>query len=254
MKEIGSTQNSLIKLIISLNNKKNIVKHKVTFVEGEKIINELLVAQFDVKTILVTQEKLSFLENKNLKNTEIVLITPQVAKKISETVTNAGVFAVVGLPVAQPFNPTQPYLVLDNVQDPTNVGSVVRSALAFGVKQIILIDGAYAYLPKTIRTSMGYVFATNIFALNEQEFLQFSKTHNLNLLGASMHGENINNLKHLAPKHENHGFVAGNEGQGIRPSISKLCKKFVAIPMQNGVESLNVAVSVAIILHEINKN
>lgn len=247
IKEIQSVQNPLVKFIVSLGQKKNIVKSNVTFVEGEKIVSELLQKNAPVKTVLVTKRNHEFL-NKCFEQCETYIIGEQVANKISGTITNAGIFALVELPKQQPFNRTKPYLVLDNIQDPTNLGAIVRSALAFNTTQLILVGGVFPFLPKVIRSSMGYIFGVQCYEMSFAEFVPFVQKQHLNLCGAKMDGQAVSqaNLTNV-------GFVVGNEGNGIDPQLLALCTGFVAIPMENGVESLNASVSASILLYEQNK-
>lgn len=251
MKEITSLQNPLIKLICSLNNKRNIAQSNVTFIEGKKIVLELIFKNYQIKTVLVTQNNYKeFIAIQKAYNFELITISEQVSNKISNTVTNAGVFALIELNKPQEFNKDQKYLVLDTIQDPTNVGAIIRSALAFDYKQIILINSAYPYLPKVIRSSMGYCLEVNCYEFNTNDFVEFCKTNNLKLIGTSMFGTDVNTLSKLDG---NYGIVVGNEGNGISDEIYNLCEKFVKIPMMNNVESLNAAVSISIIMNEINK-
>lgn len=251
VKEIQSVSNPLVKLITSLSQKKNVLKHKLTFVEGEKIIHDLLEQKYPVKTVLLTNEHLELLPFLHQFNkVEIFIISKPVASKISNMVTTAGVFALVELTEQNAFLKNEKYLVLDTVQDPSNLGAIVRSALAYNYKQIILVNSVYPFLPKVIRSSMGYVFNVSFYSFTTNEFLNFAKNENLKLLGAKMDGKNIRNF---SSNNQNFGFVVGNEGNGVGNEIQSICYEFVAIPMQNEVESLNVAVSASIIMHELSK-
>ncbi len=250
VKEINSLQNSLVKLISSLQDKKNIIKHDVCFVESEKVVLDLLSSGAKINTILLTKEKfdkLANLINKN-NNIEIIIVSDNVAKHISNMVTNDGVFALVKIDKDKKLNGNENFLLLDNLQDATNFGAIIRSALAFNFKQIIAINSVYPYLSKVIRSSMGYVFKVNIISLNDDEFKELYVKHKLNLIGAHLQGEILHSFKiSNAP----FGLVIGNEGNGISPEILNMCSQLVKIPMNNDVESLNAAVSSSIIMYEL---
>lgn len=255
IKRINSIKNDTVKLITSLSDKKNILKHGLTFLEGEKVVLDAINASLPVVSVFVSELKLNYflfkLENVKNKNFEIIEISSDVAQKISNTVTTSGVFALIKLPEKKEFDVNKNFLVLDTVQDPTNVGALMRSALAFSFTQIILVDSVFEYLPKVIRSSMGYVFSLNTFSFTKQEFIEFAKKHKLQLISANLKGENLNKFN---KPNGAFGLVAGNEGQGISKEIEDLSTHFVSIPMQNGVESLNVSVSISIIMNHLTNN
>lgn len=253
IKQINSIQNNTIKLVLSLQQKKHIEKHGVCFVEGEKIVYELINSKKPIKTVFVTTSKVdevSKVIKNNSLNIEVVQINDKVAQKISNAVTNAGVFALLKISKTPTFNIKENFIVLDNLQDPTNLGAVIRTALAYNYKQIVLLNSVYAYLPKVIRASMGYVLNINVFNYSFNELESLVKDNNLPLICAHMKGENINTFVN---EHKVYGIVAGNEGQGVSEQVLKLCTNYVNIPMKNSVESLNVAVSLAILMHELSK-
>lgn len=252
IKQINSVQNDTVKLILSLQQKKHIEKNGVCFVEGEKIVHELINAKKPVKTVFVTEQKLPEIL-KTVKQSalyiEVIEINEKVAQKISNTITNAGVFALLQIGKTPTFNVKEKFIVLDNLQDPTNLGAVIRTALAYDYKQIILLNSVYAYLPKVIRASMGYVLNVNIFNYSFNQLEHLVKENSLPLICAHLKGENINSFVNI---HNVYGIVAGNEGQGVSDQVLNLCTNFVNIPMKNEVESLNVAVSLAIMMHQLS--
>ncbi len=254
MIKINSLQNSLIKNLVSLQQKKNIVASELCFLESKKVVLQFLISKTgNIKQIFITDKNINSLKDyeTEIKNQciEVFLITQEIAKKISTTKTNAGFFATLKLPKQAVFNNNENFLVLDGVQDPTNVGAIARSALAFGFKQIFLINSAYPYTPKMIRTSMGYVFNINFFEVSYKELQNIINAHNLNLIGADMFGEDVLQFK---PSKKPIGLVLGNEGSGVSENVRKLCSGFVKINTSDLVESLNVATSGAIIMHLLN--
>lgn len=255
-KVISSPQNELVKNLVSLQQKRNIVASELCFLEGQKLVLEFLenksaqvVQVFATKNKLNEWEKLQ--QQKN--NFELYEISEQVAKKISGTVTHPGVFATAKLPKPQKFNQNKNFLVLDTVQDPTNLGAITRSALAFGFDQIILINSAYPFTPKVIRSSMGYVLKTNFHFLSTTELEQLVKEHNLNLICADMHGQEVSEFA-KTNKLQSFGIVLGSEGQGVGKEVQMLCNYTVSVNMQNNVESLNVATTASIFMFALSQN
>ena len=177
---------------------------------------------------------------------EVITTSQSIIDLFSDVKTNAGVVGFID-PIYKELKPPQGnFLVLDRVQDPGNVGTLIRSALGANFKDIYLVDSA-KISTKVIRASMGAIFDENIYSLTKDEFLKFAKEHNLNLVMADMDGANI----YQAMAFKNVGVVLGNEGQGVCDAIAEICKSTIKIPMNKSLESLNVAVSGSIIMFEI---
>ena len=170
-------------------------------------------------------------------------------EQLSDTKTPQKVLCVAYYTQDVVVAPKTNFLVLDGLQDPGNVGTLIRSAFASGFSFVYLVDSVKKSNAKLIRSSVGAVFDSKVFELSREEFVAFSQKNNLNLLKCDMNGENIFNFK----TDKQVGVVIGNEGQGVSKKISNLCKQSVKIPMVPGIESLNAGVSGSIIMYEINK-
>ena len=170
-------------------------------------------------------------------------------EQLSDTKTPQKVLCVAYYTQDVVVAPKTNFLVLDGLQDPGNVGTLIRSAFASGFSFVYLVDSVKKSNAKLIRSSVGAVFDSKVFELPREEFVAFSQKNNLNLLKCDMNGENIFNFK----TDKQVGVVIGNEGQGVSKKISNLCKQSVKIPMVPGIESLNAGVSGSIIMYEINK-
>ena len=138
-------------------------------------------------------------------------------------------------------------LLLDRVQDPSNIGSLLRTACAAGYKNVFLVDCADVFSPKAIRCGMSGQFSLNFFEVSEESFL--SEHGGEWIVCADMDGENV--FEAACP--EKHILVLGNEGQGVSENLMRAAKQKVKIPMQNNLESLNVAVSGGIIMYQLNR-
>ncbi len=248
IKQITSAQNSIIKDLISAKTKKGAQQLGACFVESEKVVKDCLRLNLNVLTIFIDETKqqkfADFLSYNN-----VILISNQIAKLLSETVTTSGIFALVKIPEQQVFNFNSKFLVLDNLQDPSNLGSIIRSAVAFGYNQIINIGGVFPYLSKVIRSSMGYVFNINFLNVSLEEFLQLKQSNKFDLVSANLNGTSLSQFK--PPK--TFGLVIGNEGNGVSKQIQNICNHTVTIPMKNNVESLNASISASILMYNLNK-
>ena len=165
--------------------------------------------------------------------------------------TTPGPLFSVAMPERERDVPGDRLLILDGVQDPGNVGTVIRSANAFGVDAVLLTgECADPYNPKTARATMGAVFRQRVLQLEREEIAALVRAKGLKLCGAALtdSAEDIRtvNFKECA-------FVVGSEGRGISPEMLALCDKTVIIPMAAECESLNAAVAASIIAWEMGK-
>jgi len=174
---------------------------------------------------------------------------------LADTEHPQGIVAVVDLPGAalETLRPTAecPLLVLDAVQDPGNVGTMLRTALALGASGVILLDGSVELgNPKVLRASMGAAFRIPVVAMTAQAFIAWAEEQALELWAADMHGDPA----HHAPRAGRPvALVLGNEGAGLRPALASAAARTVRIPIVSGAESLNVGVAAAILLYELRR-
>ncbi len=212
-------------------------------VEGNKIITELRNSDFKIKEIFSTDpQKLDRVE------TPVIHISENELKKISFLQNPKDSVAVCYLSEAVKFEDKNIQLVLDGIQDPGNLGTMIRLADWFGIEQIICSeDTVDFYNPKVIMASMGSFTRVNIVYTDISEYL--SVTENVNI-GTDMEGENIYTFK----KPEKINLILGNEGKGIRPETEKFLQKSIMIPRfgkSQSTESLNVSMAAGIILGQL---
>ncbi len=238
---ITSKDNNIIKKCIDLQSKKHSRLERKCLVESIKLVKEVYERGL-VETVLVTKQKLELVSNLKCK---VEVIDERLAKYISSTVTTDGVFAIAKLPNYSQVN-YKKCLILDRIQDPSNLGSIVRSACAFGFDTIFTIDTVYPFVPKAIRSSMGYVFDVNFVEVDYNSLAEIKTKNNLVFYAADMNGDIIDNV---VVNDENIALIIGNEGQGVNDILRIVADKIVAIPMQNNVESLNASVSASIIMY-----
>ncbi|MBO7218748.1 MAG: RNA methyltransferase [Clostridia bacterium] len=246
---INSKANSIIKYAVNLKNKKYSKKFQECLVETDKLVIELLDKGL-VSQVLVTEDKVSIFEKLAAKaKVKLSIISDEVSKYLSDAVTSCGVFAVVKIPQSTKRVSTKA-LILDGMQDPSNLGAVIRSARAFGYDNIYLVDSVYPYSYKVIRASMGYVFDINLIYISYDELSKLKETDNFKIIVADMDGKDLSSVCKIQ---DNYAIVIGNEGNGISSTMLDMADMVVSIPMQNGVESLNASVSASIIMYKLNE-
>ncbi len=216
------------------------------FLDNFKIIKDALQGGLKVKCILLSDESKNIFDD----SYPIYKVEHKIIEELSGSKTPQGVVCVTEYIQNVVKEPEDNFLVLDGLQDPGNVGTLIRTACACHVNDVYLISSVNATNSKLIRSSVGTIFKTNVMSLSREEFVQKAKLWNLNLLACNMEGQNIFDFS----CNDKVGIVVGNEGNGVSDEILNLCKHKVKIPMRDGVESLNASISGAIILYQINKN
>lgn len=144
-------------------------------------------------------------------------------------------------------------LILDEVQDPGNLGTIIRSAVAFNIDTIILSENTVdLYNPKVLRATQGMFFHTNIINRNAAETITLIKNMDIPVYGTSVvDGVDVRTLS--SEERERFALVMGNEGNGVRGEVADECDKNLYIPMNKDVESLNVAIAASILLYELGR-
>lgn len=238
-----STQNEKIKNLRKLNNKKYRDENSLFLIEGEHLVLEAYKNGY-LKELLLE-------ENTNLNiNVPTNYLTRNVMKFIGELDNPSNIMGVCNKLIEQEELGNK-ILVLDNVQDPGNLGTIIRSAVAFNINTIILSDDTVdLYNSKVIRASQGMIFKINIVRQSLLEVIPDLKKQ-----GYKIYTTNVKNGKSLknVEKVSKFAIIMGNEGLGVKESISSLADDFLYIDMAKDCESLNVAVAASIILYELDK-
>lgn len=247
---ITSLDNSLVKFARSLNDKKYRKQNGKFLVDGEKLVREVVLSGLKVDKLFVEESKKEdfsyILENFDGK---VVFVSAKVLNSISENVTPQGIIAEVCMKENGELVAVEnsPILVLDRIQDPGNLGTIIRTATATGFDRIVLIDSVDPYSPKVVRSSSGGVFSTKIYRFSEAEIIDFCNKNNIELLIADMGGKNI--FKDPITN-KNIALVIGNEGQGVSDGF-KAAGKAVSLPMKKEMESLNAGISASVLMYAI---
>jgi len=212
-------------------------------VEGNKIIKELPHSDYQIENLYSIDP-----ENLVSQTQEIDKILPADLKKISFLQHPKDSVAVCRIPEHKMLSDVTIQLVLDGIQDPGNLGTIIRLADWFGIEQIICsTDTVDLYNPKVIQATMGSFLRVNVFYTDLENYFKEYKNP---VYGTDMKGESLYNTEFP----EKFSLVFGNEGNGIRPSTEGLISKMITIPRfghSQSTESLNVSMSAGIILGEV---
>ena len=179
------------------------------------------------------------------------VISDFVAKSISDTVTTQGIFAVAELPKAETkILRDKKYIALENLQDPSNLGAIARTAEALGIDGIVMsADSCDPFSPKSLRASMGTLLRLPVIIT--ENMTEFIKNCGVNTFACVAHG----NAEALNSVSFNGGCICviGNEANGITKETIEVCTKSITIPMKGRAESLNAAAAASIVMWEMVK-
>ena len=231
------------KLITSLSQKKYRQKHQLFIAEGVKVVRELLKSSFELEIIFSTDHEFSSLDC-------FVQVSDQELKKISSLKTPNKVLALFKIPSQKKINSSGLIVALDTVNDPGNLGTIIRLCDWFGVEQLVCSkDTVDCYNSKVVQATMGSLTRVSISYLNLPEYLQ---TVSLPIFIADMDGVNIHKAKLPASA----VLIMGNEANGVSETLKQLVSNKISIPRygnSNQVESLNVATATAVLLNEFRR-
>lgn len=244
IKEITSIHNEIVKYACSLKNNSDIKKEKRFLIEGEHLLE---MSKLYLETVFTTKKlKLDDSINQYIVNKEIL-------KKISSSISVPDVIGLCRF-IDSKIDYTKPILYLDAIQDPGNVGTIIRTALAFKFRNIILsTDSSYLYNQKVIQSSQGAIFEVNIESGDIGTIKLLKEKYKYKIFGTSLSTVS-KNLDNVVLDNNKFVIIFGNEGNGIKKEIENLCDLLIKIEISSSIDSLNVGVAAGIILYKIAQN
>ncbi len=219
-------------------------------VEGEKGVIELLGSGFTTNIVCATKDFLDRHYENIGSATEVIEVSPSELESIGSVETNDSALAVAAMkPETPPVIGSTGYaLVLDDIRDPGNLGTIIRTADWYGIKNIIASEEtADFYNPKVIRSTMGSFTRVSVFYTPLEDFIRSLK---LPVYGTYLGGEKVHQVK-FAPGGL---IVIGNESNGISQAVEKLVTQKITIPKFGKAESLNASIATGIILDNLARN
>lgn len=254
-KNIVVIPKSILKLIKSLEQKKYRKSSGLFLVEGNKMVIDLLESEIDIETLIVTDSFLSAHPTLKVAETGLISTDWDQIRKASLLKTPQEALAICKIPEydINQANPTNNWILcLDGIQDPGNLGTIIRIADWFGITDLVCSpDTADQFNPKTVQATMGSIFRIRVHHTQLPEYFALLKDKNIFIGGTFLGGENIY-TKHLPSAGV---MVMGNEGSGIRDATLPYVSDKIFIPSfakdRTHAESLNVGVATAIICSEI---
>lgn len=252
---ITSTSNQKIKEIVQLQKKSRLRNERGVFlVEGLRLVQEVPVER--IEQLYMTEEFYKKKGKELFKGISRELVTPTVFSYMSDTKSPQGVLAVVRQSEYQAEElmnePDVHLLVLDNLQDPGNLGTIFRTAEAAGVNGVFLSrDCADIYNPKTVRSTMGAIFRQPfVYVDGLPDVIGKMKEKGIAVYAAHLEGARAYDRENYRGRT---AFLIGNEGNGLRKEVEEMADVRIRIPMAGRAESLNAAVAAGILMFEVNR-
>ena len=246
---IVSKDNSQIKHIKQLKQKKYRDEHKEYVVEGIKIVEEAIEEKEDIVVIVICEELLK--KQIDTQNYKVELVSKNIFEMISDTVTPQGILAVIKEKEAQQIK-SNVLFALDDIQDPGNMGTIIRTLDAAGIKDLIISnESADIYNPKVTRSTMGAIYRLNVTRTDLLSKLKEMQGEGYKIVVTSL-GTNKNHYD--INFDEKTIIVIGNEAKGVSQEIMEIADVKVKIPMLGKSESLNAAMATGILAYEYVRN
>lgn len=252
---ITSTANPLVKDLATVSQKRSRNKHNAFLMEGQNLLEAALRdgSRGTVQKILFLEENLAYIESllPQGHTVELIPASEKVLAKLSDAKSPYGIIALASYspaPLESLASKRGPTMVLDGIQDPGNVGTIIRTAHALGASAVVMLPGtADPFSPKTLRASAGSVFRIPIAMAERDELIEHLKKTRKKIVAT------VGTAKTPIYKGDlgvSCAFVLGNEGAGVSQKMLDAADSMLSIPLSGGAESLNVTAAAAICLYE----
>jgi TrmH family RNA methyltransferase len=244
---ITSKDNPKIKALAALHRRENARREGVVFIEGERLCRDAIESGAAIREVVVTEENQDWASD-YARGADVTVVSEKCFEKIASTVHPQGIACVAGQPGLKGTIPFRGdgrdiYCYLEDIQDPGNLGTIIRTADAFDFTAVIMSPNTCdPFNEKTLRASMGSVWHLPLVTATPDEAFAFFSRKSVTSLAMHLKGEELSAADISLPA----AYLIGNEGRGLSDGTSSLCNKLVRIPMPGRAESLNAAAAASI--------
>ena len=247
MTEITSRKNKAVLDVVSLHSKKCRDEAGLFFTEGAKLLEEASSAGRMPVRVFVTESFLTSHKSIAELDTEVIKVTEEVYDKMTDENSPEGVLAVFEKRIPDSSAKDSCILLLESIQDPGNLGTLLRCAVAFGVREVLTVGCADLYGPKTVRSTMGAVFKMPCRAFDDIDTaVSYAREHCSTVIATALHADSVSIEEADTSRAV---IMIGSEGRGLSERAIELSDKKVIIPIEN-IESLNASVAGAICMYD----
>lgn len=245
MKIITSLDNVLVKKALNFKDPRNRDDNNRCLVEGQRAVATFLSSPYQLVRLYCTVATHQWAQQ-HVDEKRIVVLDERCMQKISSATTASGIVGMFDIPAALALDTLSDGIVLAQIQDPGNMGTLIRTAAALN-KQIVIVEGVNPYNQKVIQASAGTLAHAHIFRVSWEDFLQHKGQATVAALVVE-NGEPLTRLAH-GEKKKKRFLVVGNEAHGLPAQWQQQCDECITLPMPGGTESLNAAVAGSIALY-----
>ena len=235
---ITSVNNDYIKEINKLHQKKYRDEEKQFIIEGDHLVEEAYKNGYLKEIITVENSPIKY------NDVKITYVTKEVINKLSDQISGTNIIGICNYINVKSI--TNNLIILDGLQDPGNLGTIIRSAAAFNYDVILGDNTVDIYNSKVIRSTEGMIFNVNFIKTNIPNFINEYKDYKYFIADMNK-GKNVRGISNISK----HGIIVGNEGSGVSDDIRNMNLEYIHIQQSNKCESLNVGVAASIIMHEL---
>ncbi|MDD3594158.1 MAG: RNA methyltransferase [Candidatus Gastranaerophilales bacterium] len=254
MDEITSLNNELVKTTAKLLQKKYRDETGLFLIEGQKACEEALSKGIALKHVFINKNNTALAEQ--YKNADIHIVDEKILHKLSDTKSAPPIIAVAGQlenNINKIPQKNSAILILENIKDAGNLGTIIRTACAFGMDGIVLCgESVDIYSPKVVRSSVGYLFSLPFYkAKSIDEIKKYFALHKFlaTSLDKTLNPQVLENVDLRTPV----AFMFGSEAEGLSDKLLQFADIYVTIPMEKAVESLNLSISTGVVLYEYSR-
>lgn len=248
---IVSRDNKQYKFLKKLKDKKYRDQNNVFLAEGEKFLKE----NIHFSKIIINEAKYKYFEDKyNIsKYDNVLVLSENLFEQISTQETSQGILLIYSKIAKRLDEIKGDVIVLDDVQDPGNIGTIIRTMIATNFTNLLLTKSSVdVYSPKVVRAPMGGIFKVNVIYSDRENILKFLKENRYNIIGTALQEDSIDYREVILNKNNN-AYVFGHEGNGISKEILTQLDQKAIIPIYGDIESLNVSIAVAVFLYKMRE-
>ena len=248
---IVSRDNKQYKFLKKLKDKKYRDQNNVFLAEGEKFLKE----NIHFSKIIINEAKYKYFEDKyNIsKYDNVLVLSENLFEQISTQETSQGILLIYSKIAKRLDEIKGDVIILDDVQDPGNIGTIIRTMIATNFTNLLLTKSSVdVYSPKVVRATMGGIFKVNVIYSDRENILKFLKENKYNIIGTALQEDSIDYREVILNKNNN-AYVFGHEGNGISKEILTELDQKAIIPIYGDIESLNVSVAVAVFLYKMRE-
>ncbi|WP_064612451.1 TrmH family RNA methyltransferase [Streptobacillus moniliformis] len=248
---IVSTDNRYYKLIKKLNDKKYRDESGVFLAEGEKFLEE----KNNFSKVIVKESKYMYYEEKyNISKYEnLTILSDKLFDNISTQNNSQGILFIYSKHLSNLSELSGDLIILDAIQDPGNIGTIIRTLVAANYRTLILTKSSVdVYSPKVVRATMGGIFNVNIIYEEKENIIRFLKENGYNIISTALSKESID-YREVELKKDKNAYIFGNEGGGVSDEFLEISHQKAIIPIYGKIESLNVSIALGIFLYKMRE-